>query len=1280
MKHIFLLFLFFCFFSLKPFALYSQQTRGSLPETSASAGNNGTVYALIVGVSDYAHLDDDLQYAHSDALLMYETITAFENVDTSNVILLLDEKATVRTVDESIRRLLNKVKKDDLIYFYFAGHGDTDKLLIKKPTAYLLTHETKTDGSYTAGGAVSVSVLKLYTDEVILRGAKPIIILDACRSGFFISSEQNTSNTLTALNLSWNNSAKFVACQPDELSRESDEWGGGHGVFTYYLAKGIAGAADKSGDKHIWAGEIGSYTGNSIPELTGWKQTPSFSGNPKMQLFSLTLLDRSALPPELVQEQIMTKGEGNSKNRTAKPETENRNIKALKQAFNKALYENKLIPGETEKFPENVLTIGTEEYTEVSLGNIKSIAQNPEDPEYYLSGNSDKYLRVWNTNHFLTTGKYEYKLGPLDSSCKHAAFSKDGRFALASDYSGKLYIYDWKKMKLLKKFKPHSSRVLSFAVSEQNMYLYIAGYDKTVKVFDINSLLNNQTSPVNEYKVPYRISDLKYHDRTNTLYGTAGSHILVVTQQTVNSYKVSRSTIKDFALSVNGKSLVFSDKSGYVKLFDIEKKEITAQIKVPRAGAVEFDPCGDYIYIADMDRKINIWSIKSRKILKKKLRSPRSITELLYDKNKGMLTAGTYSWNYHKSNLGLIDVGVPLKIPQNAFYIYKKIKQYSNDTEYMKGQLYIALAEQVQETINPFLFGADLKPEPETIKIAGRYADYAIKLFPNQQILNRRLISSKLFLDAAYILETNQKQRAKEGIAYCDSIYKMNPEAIYSLNMAAELYKMANLLNESKNKTMQAIKIRPQWSEPKANLGKTFVLEGDLKNSIGQFNEIVKVRPEISKGYTNLAVVYTQKKEFKKAEQEFKKALECDTKNPFIYVKYSEMEINRKNYDKAQDLLRQAKSFAPDYYLIALTRAELRLKQMDFTAAAKNYKRALQKDPKSADTYAQFALFEIQRANFTKAKTLSDTALSIDPNCAKAYLALGTTHAYFYNNVQTNSESLEEALENFEKALDLEPYNPENNAAVAKQLLLLAESSQQSYLKDRAFEYAQKARKLNPYGDEINILNISLNKSGNTIAEALVNEAQKQQNNKLYYLYAAKAYIKAGDAGKAEDILKQICKEEPNFIQAQLELLKLYSKTNPRKAKKQGKYLLKHFPKNSAIYFELYKAASSPKKARSFLNSAKQYDSDYYMPKFAYQNLYYLKNGHHSSFTDTEFGIKRLSISKKGNILVERNSKYGILRPSGEFILKIDYDLKTDLKSKKIILEANGQTHTFLRK
>ena len=54
------------------------------------------------------------------------------------------------------------------------------------------------------------------------------------------------------------------ASDENQYLQESRDWGGGHGVFTYFLLKGLEGEADYNKDARLTLGELTLYLSQEV--------------------------------------------------------------------------------------------------------------------------------------------------------------------------------------------------------------------------------------------------------------------------------------------------------------------------------------------------------------------------------------------------------------------------------------------------------------------------------------------------------------------------------------------------------------------------------------------------------------------------------------------------------------------------------------------------------------------------------------------------------------------------------------------------------------------------------------------------------------------------------------------------------------------------------------------------------------------------------------------------------------------------------------------------------
>ncbi|MBK9015491.1 MAG: caspase family protein [Saprospiraceae bacterium] len=223
-------------------------------------GTGGTTRAVVIGISDYQNLSD-LQFAHRDAEAFAAWLQSKSggSLPPENILLLLNGQATAGKVGMAFLWLVSESKEGDRAIVYFSGHGDVESKLLNQP-GYLLCWDSPAN-VYMGSGSPSISDIQNVVGTLTLGNkAKVLFITDACRSGHLagaaIDGVQITNNNLAK---PFANEVKILSCQPNELSLEGVQWGGGRGVFSYNLLDGLYGLADRDSDSQVKVKEISRY-------------------------------------------------------------------------------------------------------------------------------------------------------------------------------------------------------------------------------------------------------------------------------------------------------------------------------------------------------------------------------------------------------------------------------------------------------------------------------------------------------------------------------------------------------------------------------------------------------------------------------------------------------------------------------------------------------------------------------------------------------------------------------------------------------------------------------------------------------------------------------------------------------------------------------------------------------------------------------------------------------------------------------------------------------------
>jgi hypothetical protein len=255
----------------------NQKRAAILPDRPVAGADK---FAVVVGIARYSDSSGgvtSLQFADRDAQDFRDFLISPDggSFPKDNIRLLLNEDATAQNVRSALFTFLTKAQPQDEVVLYIAGHGAPDP---NDPrNLYLLTYDTKLDDM--GGTAFPMYQLQDVFARVI-KAKRVVTFADTCHSYGFsgASAHGKKSNNLVNQYLSHfaNDSDRAVITASDisQLSYESDKWGGGHGVFTFFLLKGLHGEADANRDGTVTAGELFAYIHDAVDKATEGNQSP----------------------------------------------------------------------------------------------------------------------------------------------------------------------------------------------------------------------------------------------------------------------------------------------------------------------------------------------------------------------------------------------------------------------------------------------------------------------------------------------------------------------------------------------------------------------------------------------------------------------------------------------------------------------------------------------------------------------------------------------------------------------------------------------------------------------------------------------------------------------------------------------------------------------------------------------------------------------------------------------------------------------------------------------
>ena len=247
---------------------------------------NADALALVIGIGKYRDVAD-ATFSDRDAIAFKEYLVRTFGFSSDRVFLLTNEYATYRDIERGLRRIESQLapnERSDVVVFY-AGHG-TFKIENNRASHYLVSYEA--DPNYPEDGYP----LDVFYDSLARLEARYVtVFIDACFSGtdreervivkgtrnLILPEMQMPRVPVPVLASSASNQVSF-SYEPKR-----------HGLFTYYLLKGMRGEADGADgsrkDRDITLRELEVYTREHVSKTAnselGRSQQPTLTNSSK---------------------------------------------------------------------------------------------------------------------------------------------------------------------------------------------------------------------------------------------------------------------------------------------------------------------------------------------------------------------------------------------------------------------------------------------------------------------------------------------------------------------------------------------------------------------------------------------------------------------------------------------------------------------------------------------------------------------------------------------------------------------------------------------------------------------------------------------------------------------------------------------------------------------------------------------------------------------------------------------------------------------------------------
>jgi hypothetical protein len=240
--------------------------------------------AIIIGIEKYKRVAK-ADYANADAQDFYDYASRALGIKQENIKLLVDDNADDLGILGAFKNWLPlKVKKQKTdVYVFYSGHGlpsDDGKSLYLMPFGV--------DKNFIERTAINQQ--EIIAALLAVQPNSVTMFLDSCYSGQTRGGETLLASARPiAIKVSESaypaNFTVISASAPDQLSSSSPDLK--HGIFSYYLMKGMEGDADLNKDGKITVAEMQEYLNDMVGRQAmsmNRKQQPQLFGDPSRVL------------------------------------------------------------------------------------------------------------------------------------------------------------------------------------------------------------------------------------------------------------------------------------------------------------------------------------------------------------------------------------------------------------------------------------------------------------------------------------------------------------------------------------------------------------------------------------------------------------------------------------------------------------------------------------------------------------------------------------------------------------------------------------------------------------------------------------------------------------------------------------------------------------------------------------------------------------------------------------------------------------------------------------
>jgi len=211
-------------------------------------------FAMLIGVSEYGEGFDALPGSLLDIAELARVLNDPECGDFQVELLADPEKSDM---ENNIELFFRKGNPDDLLLFYFSGHGDLGSGWANQKLHLCTKNTFKVNKSLREASAMSTEFLQRQMG--FSKAGQIAIILDCCYSGSIAELVKSGEVSIDFSKIEGPEASEWVILTSSRSNEVSYQISDGLSLYTRYLIEGIQGAADSTDSDWITASSLYEY-------------------------------------------------------------------------------------------------------------------------------------------------------------------------------------------------------------------------------------------------------------------------------------------------------------------------------------------------------------------------------------------------------------------------------------------------------------------------------------------------------------------------------------------------------------------------------------------------------------------------------------------------------------------------------------------------------------------------------------------------------------------------------------------------------------------------------------------------------------------------------------------------------------------------------------------------------------------------------------------------------------------------------------------------------------